>query len=433
MKNAKRRIMFLMIVVMLLVAVSPATLKPLASSGVSLNGYAHIQTMGNTQGTWNGDTLSMGTTGQSKRLEAININLKNNTGLKGGLKYRVHRQTYGWTDWVDAGTLAGTTGESKRLEAIEIKLTGDLAEKYSVQYRAHAQTYGWNMGWVSDGQTAGTTGQSKRLEALDVKLVEKGGEPAIQYKTHRQSFGWETSWAKNGDLAGTTGQSKRLEAITMRLVNKPCQGEVNFCSHIQNEGWGPWVRDNELSGTVGASKRLEAIKIKLSGTIANRYDVFYRVHAQNYGWLNWAKNGEPAGTEGLALRLEAIQVVLLPKGKTPPPTYKGVTSTKPKAFISASGQTPTPQPTGHTCEYPKFNSVPKEFKDVIICVNGKHYEWIVDVIIPTNSKGEPANECGYCHQVFYGDFVKHIKESHPDNWLNYYPYYEPVVGYRLMN
>ena len=39
-----------------------------------------------------------------------------------GIKYPPHVQTYGWLDWVKDGELAGTTGESKRLEAIEIKL-----------------------------------------------------------------------------------------------------------------------------------------------------------------------------------------------------------------------------------------------------------------------------------------------------------------------
>ena len=42
----------------------------------------------------------------------------------------------------------------------------------------------------------------------------------------------------------------------------------------------------------------QIIKIKLTGTMANVYDVYYRVHAQNAGWLGWAKNGQESGTEG---------------------------------------------------------------------------------------------------------------------------------------
>ena len=73
-----------------------------------------------------------------------------------------------------------------------------------------------------------------------------------------------------------------------------------------------------MSGTEGEAKRLEAIEIRLTGEMAEHYDVYYRVHAQTYGWLNWAKNGERSGTAGLAKRLEGIEIVLVEKGTTPP-------------------------------------------------------------------------------------------------------------------
>ena len=49
------------------------------------------------------------------------------------------------------------------------------------------------------------------------------------------------------------------------------------------------MKDNQLSGTSGKSLRLEAIQIRLTGEIANAYDVYYRVHIEDKGWLNWAK------------------------------------------------------------------------------------------------------------------------------------------------
>ena len=89
-----------------------------------------------------------------------------------------------------------------------------------------------------------------------------------------------------------------------------------------------------MAGTSGKAKRLEAIQIRLTGELAEKYDVYYRVHAQSYGWLAWAKNGESAGTEGLAKRLEAIQIVLVPKsGPAPAANYGGVTSVNASAFI----------------------------------------------------------------------------------------------------
>ena len=50
--------------------------------------------------------------------------------------YQTHVQTYGWQDKKYNGDSAGTTGESKRLEGINISLENN---DYSVniQYRTH--------------------------------------------------------------------------------------------------------------------------------------------------------------------------------------------------------------------------------------------------------------------------------------------------------
>ena len=82
--------------------------------------------------------------------------------------------------------MAGTTGQSKRLEAIQIKLTGAAAESFDVYYRAHSQHFGW-MGWAKNGQMAGTAGYSYRLEALQVKVVPKNSKaPGSTYKAFLQ-------------------------------------------------------------------------------------------------------------------------------------------------------------------------------------------------------------------------------------------------------
>ncbi|MBR3833334.1 MAG: hypothetical protein IKJ73_03370, partial [Lachnospiraceae bacterium] len=67
---------------------------------------------------------------------------------------------------------AGTSGESKRLESIQIYLTGEMAKHYDIYYRVHAESFGW-LGWVKNGEPAGTAGYSKRLEAIQIILAEK--------------------------------------------------------------------------------------------------------------------------------------------------------------------------------------------------------------------------------------------------------------------
>lgn len=288
----------------------------------------HVQSYGWQSYKANG-TMS-GTTGESKRLEAIQIGVKV-PGVSGGIAYKVHRQTYGWEkSWITNGAVSGTTGESKRLEAIKIKLTGNLAKKYDVTYRVHVQSYGWQP-WVKNGELAGTTGKSKRLEGIQIKLVAKSGAAAdasvltpivgalVNYNALIQTDGW-TATVADGTSAGTINEGKRLEAIQIKL-GSDVQGGIQYRTYVQSNGWETeWKADGALSGTSGASKRLEAIRIRLTGAAAKSYDVWYRVHAQTYGWLGWATNGESAGTAGRSKRLEAIEIRLLPKGSAAPGT-----------------------------------------------------------------------------------------------------------------
>ena len=291
----------------------------------SVNYSTHVQDIG-----WQGyvkDGSTAGTTGQSKRLEAIRIKLSNNTSYNGTIQYQTHIQDIGWQGWKMKDDTSGTSGQSKRLEAIRIKLTDELAENYDIYYRVHAQSFGW-LGWAKNGESAGTAGYSYRLEAIEVKLVEKDGKapgsterPYIQryvsYQTHVQDIGWQ-GIKYDGEEAGTSGQSKRLEAINISLSNPLYSGSIEYQTHVQDIGWQGWKANGQMAGTSGQSKRLEAIRIKLTGEMAKQYDIYYRVHSQEFGWLGWAKNGESAGTEGYSYRLEAIQIQLVKKGGSAP-------------------------------------------------------------------------------------------------------------------
>ena len=286
---------------------------------------SHIEDIGWQSSKIDGQTS--GTIMQSKRLEAIKINLKNNSSYSGSIQYKSHIEDIGWQDWKSSGELSGTSGQSKRLEAIQIRLTGDLSTDYSIYYRVHSQEFGW-LGWAKDGECAGTSGYSYRLEAIQIKLVKKNSTPPvstnkpfvqryISYKSHIEDIGWQEKMY-DGAVSGTTMQSKRLEAIQITLENLPYRGNVEYKTHIEDIGWQDWRKNGELSGTVLQSKRLEAIQIKLTDEVEKLYDIYYRVYVQGDGWLDWAKNGASAGTEGLSKRLEAIQIMLVEKNGEAP-------------------------------------------------------------------------------------------------------------------
>mgnify|MGYP004622613761 FL=1 len=186
----------------------------------------HTQDYGWLDWAKNGEPA--GTQGYSKRLEALQIAVlpkesdapgsTENSFKQNRIKYRAHVQTYGWQDYQFEGETSGTNGQSKRLEAIQIQLQDQSMNQF-LEYKTHVQTYGW-LDWVNGGKISGTSGQSKRLEAIQIRLRDELEETYdIYYRVHAQTYGW-LDWAKNGESAGTEGLSKRLEAIQIVLVEK---------------------------------------------------------------------------------------------------------------------------------------------------------------------------------------------------------------------
>ncbi len=119
-----------------------------------------------------GEGAVSGTTGQSKRIEAMVIRCSDFTG-RNGIQYRSYVQNTGWQGWCNSGGVSGTTGRSLQIEAVQIRLAGNIASAFQVYYRVHVDSIGW-LGWAKNGATAGTTGGSKRIEAIQIKLVRKG-------------------------------------------------------------------------------------------------------------------------------------------------------------------------------------------------------------------------------------------------------------------
>ncbi|MDO4806045.1 MAG: hypothetical protein Q4A07_02230 [Coriobacteriales bacterium] len=289
---------------------------------------AHCQTYGwNAPSGSNGTTA--GTTGESKRLEALTIKLADQTA--GSIEYRSHVQGIGWeSDWAADGGQSGTVGKSKRVEALQVRLTGERAKNNSVWYRVHSQSFGW-LGWAADGAPAGTAGMSRRVETYQVVVLPAGQTPAdydanapafrsvAAGNAHVQGVGW--TGKKSAGIVGTTGKSKRLECLTLSVpaaLTDAYPGGIAYEAHVQGKGWAGEVADGARAGTTGKSKRLEAVKIRLTGELAEHMSVWYRVHSQTYGWSGWACDGDPAGTTGLGRRAEAVEIAILPQGAAAP-------------------------------------------------------------------------------------------------------------------
>ena len=278
------------------------------------------------------DEMMSGTTGQSRRIEAIKASLHNTTGLPGNIQYSSHVSYVGWQDWKQAGDVSGTTGQFRSIEAIRFLLTGKLATTYDIWYRGYSQYVGW-MGWAKNGQPAGSTGAYRQLEALEVRLVPKhtlslpGGafyNPTntavpdlyqLSYAAHVGYIGWMPD-VSHPIMAGTTSKSRYLEAIRLgKAVSLRDGSPITIqCEAKTASQWLPSVTlsPSQPCGTTGQSKALEALKLSLSPTDAARYDIYYNTHLSWVGWQGWKKNGEVAGDRPSS-HVEAVMIKLIEK------------------------------------------------------------------------------------------------------------------------
>ena len=298
-----------------------------ARQSASVAVKAHVSNLGWESTVY--DNKVAGTVGKGFGLEAFQLSLLNSVASSGGVSYRSNIDG-SWQDWKSSGQTSGTTGQGKALQAVEIKLTGDAAAKYDIYYRVHSADFGW-LGWTKNGASAGSVGYGKSAQAIEVVIVAKGSsapgstsnafrdrsnEPMqLKFQAHVRNIGW-MSWQT--DSMGTTGRGLPMEALKVVIDNQKVSGSIESRAHVQDVGWQNWVNANSVCGTTGQSKQIEAVQFRLTGQLAEQYDIYYRVHVANIGWLGWAKNGDKAGSQGFGYGAESVQLKLVKKGGEAP-------------------------------------------------------------------------------------------------------------------
>ena len=251
---------------------------------------------------------------------------------------------------------AGNLVEKKPISSIalnktKLELEEGNSEKLTVSYTPSDTTDEKKVTWKSDNESVAkvasdgtvtavkagtatitaTTANGKTASCVITVMPEPEKPIQIYYRTHVQNLGWQ-SYVTDGVMSGTTGKSLRLEGIEIYLENNKIGGSIEYRTHVQNLGWQPYVTDGAMSGTKGKSLRLEAIQIRLTGELAQKYDVYYRTHIQDLGWLGWAVNDGKSGSAGLSKRLEGIQIRLLEKGESAPGTTENAYMTNEKTY-----------------------------------------------------------------------------------------------------
>lgn len=316
-------------------AVNADTSIPPALEALKITGKVRMQTYGNKTGTYSNEVLTLGKKGKKKRIETLTLNFKNNTEYEGSIKYRVYVQKKGWTGWKTSGQKVGTKG--KRIEGVRIELTGELAKHYSVVYSAYTQTVKGKQSWVTDGATAGTPNEGRRIEQLQIKIIPRerfSEQPTVVYRMYRDKYKWAKRWYRNGEVAGvTSGSKQKHEGLSMTIIGSHYTGNIEYRARGAGYSWMGWTTKNSATGKPGTGKRMEEIQIRLTGEIAEHFDVYYRTCVKSKGWLGWAKNGENSGTEKYDYYIMALQCVIVPKGSGEPGNVKNVKSKYTSSYL----------------------------------------------------------------------------------------------------
>ena len=273
---------------------------------LGLKVLVHIQGIGDR--TF-GSMEYAGTRAQGRRVEGFQINIDPPiSGLK--VEYMAHVESVGDTPWIGEGELAGFRGQAKRIEGFAVRLSGSEAAKYDVFYTAHIQNIG-DTEVSSNGEYCGTRGKGLRVEGLKVWIVRSASTleaipVGLKVLAHIQGIGDRTF--SDREYAGTRAQGRRVEGFQIK-IEPPVPGlNLQYMAHVEGVGDTAWISEGELAGFRGKAKRIEGFAVRLTGSEADKYDVFYTAHIQNVGDTPAAANGQYCGTRGKGLRVEGVTV-----------------------------------------------------------------------------------------------------------------------------
>lgn len=168
-------------------------------------------------------------------------------------------------------------------------------------------------GLVIYGESGSYAQTFATLNSIGFEVTSEFQSSVLKYTTYIQGAGWQ-DYVYDGATSGAAGQASIIEGIKIETINDSNIG-IEYSAQVQDIGWQDYVSNGAIAGTEGQGKRLEAIKMKLTGSNAALYRLYYQVYVQDYGWLTWTSNGLATGTEGvLGKYISAIKLQIVPAG-----------------------------------------------------------------------------------------------------------------------
>ncbi len=158
-------------------------------------------------------------------------------------------------------------------------------------------------------------------------------EMGALYGIHVQGKGWSNYFADNA--YGMAPAGGYITAIRATLHNQPSgmTGTIEYQVNLSGSGWLDWQADAGEAGSALGVMPLEAVCMRLTGDLAEYYDVFCSV-LQDNAWTDWAKNGEEAGRAGAGLRIDGVRISVARKREDGPSCAGEIDPLKPMVALT---------------------------------------------------------------------------------------------------
>lgn len=246
---------------------------------------SHVSNVGWTSAVTNGNTS--GFINSKNAIEALSPGVTW-YGHGGSISSRAHVSGIGWQNW-SSGTI-GTTGQSRSIEAVQFRLNGEISDVYDIWYRVYASELGGWLGWASNGAPAGSTAKGAAVQGIQILLVEKGGSAPGDTATHfvgATDILSGSSLCLNGKCLGSlrgksillgseSGSSEPLTSLSISFENQEISGSIDYSGCFEFGGWSDVVSDGAALNSKNDGRAMKAVRLTLTGDLSNAYDVWYR-------------------------------------------------------------------------------------------------------------------------------------------------------------
>ena len=163
------------------------------------------------------------------------------------------------------------------------------------------------------GMAAGIIGGIKPI----VANAEEEGLKAC-YSGFFYARGWSGMHEDNTLCQAPAGSYLTSFQASVRNQPEGMTGTLAYQVYVNGLGWLDWAENLVETGTTDTPAPVEALRMRLTGQLAENYDVYYSVF-QSDAWSPWTKNEETAGVTDQGLMISGIKVSITTKDGEQPP------------------------------------------------------------------------------------------------------------------